>query len=341
MQNRLFRTLTRLEPGAPPLWMMRQAGRYLPEYRQIREQAGGFWTLCLTPELASEVTLQPIRRFDYDAAIIFSDILVIPRALGQQVDFELTHGPHLEKLGQEFFLTSPDWTKVDQILEPVYGAIRLTRSRLSPLKDLIGFTGSPWTIATYMIDGGKSRDFPLSRQALSHSKNLISLLELLTQAVARHLINQVKAGATVLQIFDSWAGLVPVSLRPEILFDPLKEILQQVRSAVGSVPIIYFGRGVSDSYGALGQENLKIALGVDQHADLEELDRLLPKDCALQGNLDPEILVAGGEQLDQAVARILKVAQNRPFVFNLGHGILPETPIPHVDRVCELVRRVR
>lgn len=338
MENRLQKTLTGQKLVPPAIWMMRQAGRYLPEYRQIREQAGSFWNLCFSPELASEVTLQPIRRFNYDAAIIFSDILVIPKALGQHVDFAPNHGPQLGDLDKQAISRFSDWLGFDQELTPVYQAISRTKSQLSSGKDLIGFAGSPWTIATYMIDGGKGHEFSLSRQSLSSAGDLMPLLETLVQAVARHLINQANAGATVLQIFDSWAGLVPQQLRSQILFEPMGEIITKIRSAVGNVPIIYFGRGVAGSYPKLVEKNLKIALGVDQQADLTELDRTLPQEIPLQGNLDPEILVSGGDRLEQAVKEILAVAKNRPLVFNLGHGILPHTPIAHVEQVCHLVR---
>ncbi|MBW8309623.1 MAG: uroporphyrinogen decarboxylase [Candidatus Paracaedibacteraceae bacterium] len=341
MENRLSKILKGKKTDSPALWMMRQAGRYLPEYRQVREQAGSFWTLCFTPHLAAEVTLQPIRRFDYDAAIIFSDILVIPKALGQTVEFAPNHGPLLEPLDWQTITQFSKWTQFEQILAPVYDAISQTRESLAPAKDLIGFAGSPWTIATYMMDGGKGNEFSLSRQSLKTIDNLQPLLEILTYSISLHLINQVQAGANVLQIFDSWASLVPVDLREDILFKPLNQIITTVRQRVGDIPIIYFGRGISESYTMLAQKKLNIAVGIDQHANLMELARLLPAEIPLQGNLDPEILVEGGEKLKTAIAQILEVAKNRSFVFNLGHGILPHTPISHVETVCELVRQGR
>ncbi|WP_010300109.1 uroporphyrinogen decarboxylase [Candidatus Odyssella thessalonicensis] len=339
MQNRLLKTLKGHIFTIPPLWMMRQAGRYLPEYRAVREQAGSFWNLCFNPELACEVTLQPIRRFDYDAAIIFSDILVIPKAMGQTVDFAPNHGPLLGELNHEQIHSFCNWSDFDAQLMPVYEAIKLTRNALDPSKDLIGFAGSPWTIATYMIDGGKGHEFSQSRQVLRSVEVLAPLLQSLTCAITRHLVNQVRAGATAVQVFDSWAALVPAELREQVLFAPLREIVTQVRQQMGDVPIIYFGRGIAESYLELAPQDLNIALGVDQHANLEELDRILPPKIPLQGNLDPEILIHGGEELEIAVQKILNIANNRPFVFNLGHGILPQTPISHVEKVCKLVRR--
>ena len=341
MENRLSKILKGQKTDHPALWMMRQAGRYLPEYRQVREQAGSFWTLCFTPHLATEVTLQPIHRFDYDAAIIFSDILVIPKALGQKVEFAPNHGPLLDSLDWQKITQFSKWAQFEQILTPVYEAILQTRESLTTAKDLIGFSGSPWTIATYMMDGGKGNELSLSRQSLTTIDNLQSLLEILIHAISLHLINQAKAGANVLQIFDSWASLVPVELRDDILFKPLSRIITTVRQSVGDIPIIYFGRGISDSYTMLAQKELEVALGVDQHASLLELDKLLPGNIPLQGNLDPEILVEGGEKLERAVAQILEVAKTRPLIFNLGHGILPHTPISHVEKVCELVRHRR
>lgn len=339
MENRLFKNLTNQKTDKPALWMMRQAGRYLPEYREVRAQAGSFWNLCFSPNLAAEVTLQPIRRFDYDAAIIFSDILVIPKALGQNVDFAQNHGPILGSLDWEQITNFSNWKNFSEILTPVYEAIRQTKRHLEKTKDLIGFVGSPWTIATYMLDGGKGNEFSRSRQSLSNTEALNPLLRVLTKATAHHLITQVKAGATVLQIFDSWAELVPVSLREEVLFTPLVQIVSAVREECGPIPIIYFGRGISDSYAELTKKNLPIALGVDQYCDLAKLDQILSPNIPLQGNLDPEILVKGGQKLVTAVEKILKIAKNRPFVFNLGHGILPHTPITHVEEVCRLVRQ--
>lgn len=338
MQNRLLKTLTGQNVDRPALWMMRQAGRYLPEYLQVRHQAGSFWNLCFSPDLAVEVTLQPIKRFDYDAAIIFSDILVIPQALGQKVEFAPNHGPILDALDFDKICQFQDWTKFDGGLSPVYQAIRQTRKALDIGKDLLGFAGSPWTIATYMIDQGKGHDHSKSRQALAQSQDLLPLINILTTAIARHLINQIKAGADVVQIFDSWASVVPANLRNQLLFDPLAKIIKQIHAEVGPIPIIYFGKGISESYLELCRRNLPIALGIDQDADLKNLHNSLPKDIVFQGNLSPLTLIEGGQKLENEILDILEICQQRPMIFNLGHGILPQTPIHHVERVCELVR---
>ncbi len=339
MQNRLLKTLTGKSVDRPALWMMRQAGRYLPEYLKTRQEAGSFWNLCFNPDLATEVTLQPIRRFDYDAAIIFSDILVIPQAIGQKVEFQPNHGPILDALQWDQICQFQDWQKFDQGLSPVYQAIRQTRQQLNTSKDLIGFAGTPWTIATYMIDQGKGHDHSKSRVALNDPTTLIPLIEILTTAIARHLVNQVKAGADVIQLFDSWASIVPHQHRDLLLFNPLEKIISLIHAELGhSVPLIYFGRGISDSYKHLCQRNLPAALGIDQNADLHQLHQDLPSNVVFQGNLSPQVLIDGGSALDRDIESILTLYRNRPMIFNLGHGILPQTPIAHVERVCELVR---
>lgn len=339
MQNRLLKTLTGNSVDRPALWMMRQAGRYLPEYLMVRKKAGSFWNLCFNPDLATEVTLQPIRRFDYDAAIIFSDILVIPQAMGQKVEFQANHGPILDELKLDSMCQFQDWTHFDQGLAPVYQAIRQTRHKLDSSKDLLGFAGTPWTIATYMLDQGKGHDHSKSRLALQNPSDLKPLINILTTAIARHLINQIKAGADAVQLFDSWASIVPESHRDSLLFDPLTKIVNQIHAEIKRpVPIIYFGRGISDSYQGLCQRNLPIALGVDQDADLKKLHETLPKNLVLQGNLSPQTLIEGGVQLEHEISGILDICQDRPMIFNLGHGILPQTPIAHVERVCERVR---
>jgi uroporphyrinogen decarboxylase len=340
-----------LIPLSPPLWMMRQAGRYLPEYRALREKAGDFWTLCLTPEYASEVTLQPVQRFGYDAAILFSDILVIPRALGQVVHFLPTHGPRLEPLEWPKVLDrDSDWETFQGELTPIYQALRETKKKLTRSTSLIGFAGTPWTLATYMLDLGKgkgpSKDFSESHKALHNPLFLNKLLDSLSQAITRHLINQIKAGADVVQLFDSWAGIVPISLRQQVLVDPLKQIIKGIRDIYPTTPIIYFGRQISDSYPYLLDEleqmgplfTQNFALGIDQTTDIAWARKTLQDRVCLQGNLDPECLRAGGEKLTIAVLNILRTLSRGAHIFNLGHGILPNTPISHVEHVIELVR---
>lgn len=339
------------KPTPPSLWMMRQAGRYLPEYKALRKKAGHFWTLCFTPDYASEVTLQPIKRFKYDAAIIFSDILVIPKALGQIVDFLPDHGPSLEQLDWTSFLKQGiNIDKFQKELNPIYLALKQTKEGLGKECALIGFSGTPWTLATYMLDLGKgkgiNKEFRESRRALDNPLFLEQLLDLLCQAIIAYLIEKINFGADVVQLFDSWAGIVPIHLRQKVLFDPLKKIIAGVRKTHPTTPIIYFGRGISESYPILLNDLEKMgplycqnfALGIDQMTDILWVkDTLQPRTC-VQGNLDPDVLRRGGDELTKAVEHILKTLSTGSHIFNLGHGILPDTPIAHVEYVVEKVR---
>lgn len=329
-----------------PLWMMRQAGRYLPEYRALRKKADHFWNLCFTPELAAEVTLQPIRRFQFDAAIIFSDILVIPKALGQSVDFLPDHGPKLEKIELSTFTKSTQWEHFDEELMPVYEAISLVRKELDASCALIGFAGAPWTLATYMLDlGNKKKDkkeYSQSLRLLDQPQEFQGLFTLLTDSIARHLINQIKAGAQVVQIFESWASVVPESLRKQVLFEPLAKIVHQIRQYYPQVPIIYFGKGVNGHYPELMEKYFSneknIALSLDSETDVMWAHKHIQLQACLQGNLDPIVLREGGEKMGLHVHRILSNLSHRPFIFNLGHGILPDTPIENVEQVIAQVR---
>lgn len=338
-------------PLSPPLWMMRQAGRYLPEYKALREKAGNFWTLCFTPDYASEITLQPIQRFQYDAAIIFSDILVIPKALGQIVDFMPNHGPKLESLDWPIFLNHPlNKELFHKELTPIYLALQQTKIGLGKQRALIGFSGTPWTLATYMLDLGKgkgtNKEFRESQRALENISFLEVLLNLLCEAITLYLIEKINNGADVIQFFDSWAGVVPPGLRQKVLFDPLKKIIRGIREIHPTTPLIYFGRGISESYphllddlekmGPLYSQNF--ALGIDQKTDVSWVKETLQPRVCVQGNLDPECLRQGGETLTLAVDHILNTLSKGAHIFNLGHGILPDTPIAHVEYVVERVR---
>ena len=332
-------TLLGNKQKTPACWFMRQAGRYLPEYRLLREQAGGFWELCFSPKAAAEVTLQPIRRFDVDAAIIFSDILVIPKALGQKVTFAPNHGPILESVNWSTFLQN----KINKIdlssLVPSYEAISRVRGDLDPNKSLIVFAGSPWTVATYILDGGKAQRFQNSLDWLSNQKEKFDdLMAVLIQATIEHLRLQIQAGADVVQIFDSWAAVVPVGDRQRILIDPLQKIVQGIRSRYADLPIIYFGRGVAEIYPEISQLMPEVVLGVDQHTCRQNLHKELKKTTVVQGNLSPELLLKGGAEMLAEIAQIRHDFKDRPFVFNLGHGILPTTPVEHVYQMLSAVR---
>lgn len=318
-----------------PLWLMRQAGRYLPEYRQLREQAGGFLELCLTPELAAEATLQPIRRFGFDGAILFSDILIIAKALGRAVAFRDGDGPSLPALADVDELAS----QADKsVLAPVYTALGKIKASLPSLTTLLGFVGGPWTVAAYVIDGGGRSQFAKARALANADPDALdTIITRLADATAAHLIAQLDAGADAVQIFDSWAGLLPPEQFRRFVIAPTRRIVVAVRTRHSQAPIIGFPRNAGPLYEAYFAETAVNALCIDQNVPLAQA-RALQRRGPVQGNLDPALLVAGGAALDRAVADILAALGQRPFVFNLGHGILPETPLAHVERLVRLVR---
>lgn len=326
-------------PRRPPLWMMRQAGRYLPEYREIRATAASFLDFCYTPDLAVEATLQPIRRFGFDAAIIFSDILVIPDALGQGVRFAEGEGPRLDPLaGPDAIRALP--TELDlERLAPVYEAIRETRAALPRETALIGFCGAPWTLATYMIAGrGTPDQAPARGMAYAEPAAFQLLIDKLAKACADHVIAQIEAGAEAVQIFDSWAGPLPERAFRAWCEKPVADIVARVRSSYPDVPIIAFPRAVSGGFGRFAEEVKPDVIGLDTAARLGEARAAIPRTIVTQGNLDPLVLIAGGAALDQAIDDILEATTGSRHIFNLGHGILPSTPIAHVERLVEKVR---
>jgi uroporphyrinogen decarboxylase len=318
---------------------MRQAGRYLPEYMRVRKSAGDFLSLCYTPELSSEVTLQPVRRFGLDAAIIFSDILVIPDALGQCVTFAEGKGPLLSPIRGPNQVERLDQDGVDERLAPVYQAIQRVRRDLSPDIDLIGFAGAPWTVATYMVEGGVSRDFSsVKGWAFSAPNEFQRLIDILVDVTASHLISQVSAGADALQIFDTWAGALP---EPEFIrwcIEPVKEIVSLVRNKHPEIPIIGFPRGVGVGYKIYGLETGVSALSIDSSVPLSWAAKELQPNCVVQGNLDPVMLMAGGSAMVEAARNVVSTLGEKGFVFNLGHGIIRTTPPDHVAALVDAVR---
>jgi uroporphyrinogen decarboxylase len=318
---------------------MRQAGRYLPEYQATRKKAGSFWTMCMTPELAVEVTLQPIRRFDFDAAILFSDILVVPFALGQMVRFEDGIGPVLDGFpGFDCLVRDEDiWAGK---LAPIYEAMRQTRAALAPNKAMIGFAGAPWTLAAYMLEGKGSPDQRAAKLAAYRNPGeFAKLLDVLADAIAWHLIQQLEAGADVVQIFDSWAGGLPAKEFADWIVAPSKRVVAAVRRVRPHAPIIGFPRAATQTgYETYAAETGVNAISMDTAASMQWAAKALGSRTVVQGNLDPIVLIAGGDALDRAVDGILSATQGTPFIFNLGHGILPETPLAHV---AQLVARVR
>jgi uroporphyrinogen decarboxylase len=320
--------------AVPPIWMMRQAGRYLPEYREVRAKAGSFLALCGNPELASDVTLQPIRRFDFDAAIIFSDILTVPMALGHPVTFD--EGPRLSPLTSVGGLER-DPARWRPVLAPVYEALALTRASLAEDKALIGFAGAPWTLAVYLAGGGNDEQKAARLWAYRDPESFNALIDLLIDCVSQHLIWQLEAGAQTVQIFDSWAGGLPPELFHRYVVNPTVRIVEKVRAAVPGALIIGFPRGATlIGLGAYVCATKVNAISLDPAVVLSFAVTQL--DAVLQGNLDPLALVAGGQALRDGVGSILNATRGAPFIFNLGHGILKDTPIGHVQELVRLVR---
>lgn len=324
----------------PPIWLMRQAGRYLPEYRKIRSEAGSFLEFCYDPSLTVEATLQPIRRFGFDASILFSDILVIPDALGQKVSFESGEGPRLTPItdarGVDALHDSVDLAR----LAPVFETVRRLKRDLPGGTPLIGFCGAPWTVASYMIAGkGTPDQAPARIFAYRHPALFERVVDKLVSGSIDYLCRQVEAGVDALQIFDTWAGVLPVGEFERWSVKPMAAIIAGVRTKHPSIPIIVFARGAGPRLVALKAATGADALGIDTALDPAWAALSLPASTVLQGNLDPLALIAGGPSLDSAVARILTAFRGRPHIFNLGHGILPETPIAHVERLMELVRQ--
>jgi uroporphyrinogen decarboxylase len=323
----------------PPLWLMRQAGRYLPEYRRLREKSKSFLDFCYSPELAVEASLQPIRRFAFDAAILFSDILVVPDALGQKVSFVEGEGPALQPVDglEEFARLRP--AQIHERLEPVYETVRQLKRQLPAATALIGFAGAPWTIAVYMVEGrGGTNCEKIKKLALQESAAFSSLIGILGQAISEYLIRQVKNGADVIQIFDSWAGILCESEFRRWVIAPTAAIVKNVRAACPGVPVIGFPRGAGALYADYVRETRIDAIGIDSAVPLAWAARELQSRVPVQGNLDNVALLAGGAALEEEARRILAALAAGPFVFNLGHGVLPETPPENVARLAEIVR---
>ena len=324
----------------PPIWLMRQAGRYLPEYRELRAQAGSFLDLCFTPELASEVTLQPIRRYGLDGAILFSDILVIPHALGQKLWFEPGAGPRLEPLTAPAELgTRLNPERLHDVLAPVYETLRRVRPQLPSETALIGFAGAPWTVASYMIEGGTSRDFATAKRwAYGDPTGFADLIDLLEEVTAAYLCAQLDAGAEAVQIFDSWAGSLSAAAQRRWSLEPVRRITARVKARHPEAPVIVFPRGAGPLYEEFAESAGADALALDSAVPLDWARTHLRPKVALQGNLDPIHLVVGGTAQKTATCEILEALAGPGFVFNLGHGVVPETPPAHVAALIDQVR---
>lgn len=340
----LIRALHGEVHSRPSFWFMRQAGRYLPEYRAIRAKAPDFITLCLTPELAAEITLQPIRRFAMDAAILFADILLVPRALGQEVAFREGEGPVLDPVRSARDV-APLRDSVDMVtarLRPVCETVRLVARDLPLDTALIGFAGAPWTVATYMVEGGTSRDFEnIRRWAYGEPESFQELIDVLVDATVRYLTAQIDAGAEAVQLFDTWAGILPDDAFQRWCVAPVREIAAQLRLRHPAIPIIAFPKGAGINYQDFAMLTGVTAVGLDATVPPSWAASVMQRQATVQGNLDPMLVVIGGRAMAQAAARILEALGGGPFVFNLGHGILPETPPEHVGQLCDFIRRWR
>jgi len=323
----------------PPVWLMRQAGRYLPEYREVRSRVGGFLELCYTPELAVEVTLQPIRRYGFDAAILFSDILVVPDALGQAVRFAEGEGPKLEPVRDAADLGRLRSDGLHEHLAPVYETVARLSRELPQEVTLIGFAGAPWTVATYMVEGGSSRDFAAVRGwSVGDPDGFGKLIDIVTRATAEYLCRQIEAGAEALQLFDSWAGVLPDDAFERWIVEPNARIVSIVKRRFPDIPIIGFPRGAGVLYERYVEATGVDAVSLDTTVPLKwAAQRLQPK-VTVQGNLDPLVLLAGGEALERRTREIVATLGKGPFVFNLGHGIVKETPPEHVTRLLQAIR---
>lgn len=334
----MLRALDGLSVDRPPFWYMRQAGRYLPEYRKIRENSTGFLDMCYSPEKAAEVTLQPIRRYDMDAAILFCDILVVPHALGIGVDFVKGEGPKLDVHDTPEKIFQLAMHDVVVHLAPVYEAVERIADALPKDKTLIGFCGAPWTVATYVVEGGSSRDFSKTRTlALQAPDAFAHLINLLVEASVAHLVAQVDAGAEVVQIFDSWAGVLPEQDFERWCVEPMRELIDKFKTICPGVPVIAFPKGAGMRYATYAYETGADALGVDMTMPLDGL-QMVAETTVAQGNLDPMVLAYDLPQaLDQA-KRILHAMDKAPFIFNLGHGIIPQTSPEHVEALSKLIR---
>jgi uroporphyrinogen decarboxylase len=339
----LLRALRGEPVWPPPIWLMRQAGRYLPEYRDVRSRVGDFIALCTTPGLAAEVTLQPIRRYGFDAAILFSDILMLPWAMGHGLEYREGEGPVLPPLRDEASVMALDPCRIPEAIAPILETVRLVRTGLAAegFSDcaLIGFAGAPFTVACYMVEGGGSKDFAATRTMAYREPELFErLISLLTDATVTYLAAQIEAGAEAVMLFDSWAGVLSPRLFRSHVIRPTETIVARLRSRFPTVPVIGFPRLAGLMIGDYAVATQVNAVGLDTSMDPALVARCVPQDVALQGNLDPLALAGGGEALRHETLEILHTLRGRPFIFNLGHGIVPQTPPQHVAELVELVR---
>lgn len=338
--NKLFlRALKGESLTRPPFWLMRQAGRYLPEYREIRAQSKNFLNFCYTPDLAVEVTLQPLRRYGFDAAILFSDILVIPDALGQKVEFREGEGPVLEPVTSREDLKALSVDRLHDHLAPVYETVSRLSKEIPPETALIGFAGAPWTVATYMVEGKGSKDYPTARTwAYRDPEGFGQLIDLLVEATSSYLLRQIEQGAEVVQLFDTWAGVLSESQFKRWVIEPTTEIVKRINQAHPSVPVMGFPRGAGILYREFIEKTGVNGVSLDNSMPVSWAAENLQPLCTVQGNLDNMALIAGGQTMEREIEAILEGFSGGSHIFNLGHGILPNTPPEHVARLAEIIK---
>jgi uroporphyrinogen decarboxylase len=334
----LLRVLNGERVDPPPVWIMRQAGRYLPEYRELRARTRDFMAFCYSPEAATEAVLQPLRRFDLDAAILFSDILVVPDALGRKVWFVEGEGPRLEPLLEQGTWTFGDPEGVVARLAPVYEAVERIRAAIPPATTLIGFAGGPWTVATYMIQGEGGEKDRCRLTAYRRPADVDALLEVVGEATALHLAAQVAAGADCLQIFESWSEGLPEALFERVILKPTAKLVARLRDLGVTVPVIGFPRGAGALFGRYARETGVTAVGVDTQTPAAFARDQAPAGMPLQGNLDPQLLIAGGGALAAGARAVIEAFRPSPHVFNLGHGITPQTPPEHLAALVDVIK---
>ncbi|MFO1139029.1 MAG: uroporphyrinogen decarboxylase [Paracoccus sp. (in: a-proteobacteria)] len=339
-QKPILRALSGERLPVPPVWMMRQAGRYLPEYRATRAQAGDFLSLCYTPDLAAEVTLQPIRRYGFDAAILFADILLVPQALGADLWFVTGEGPRLSTITDAAGVAALKPVEaIHETLNPVYETVRILARELPPEVTLIGFAGAPWTVATYMIAGrGTPDQGPAHAMKTADRAAFIALLDRITDATIEYLCAQIEAGAEVIKLFDSWAGSLKGRDFDDFALEPAKRIIAALKARHPAVPVIAFPREAGPRYAGFARATGADCVALDNSVSADWAAAEVQKDGCVQGNLDPRLLVTGGEALETETRRIVRAFSNGPHIFNLGHGITPEADPENVTRMLAAIR---
>ena len=339
MAKKLISALQGKKQRIPPIWLMRQAGRYLPEYMKTRQQAGGFLDLCYNSDLSTEVTLQPIRKFGFDAAILFADILLIPQALGMKLWFEPGEGPRLNSIRDGFKINNlKSIEDIHETLHPIYQTVKNLSETLPHSTTLIGFAGAPWTVATYMINGKGSKDHKESNSFLSEKKaDFEILINILTKATIEYLSEQIKAGAEVIKIFDSWAGALTEANIFKYSYLPMIEITKELKKRYADIPVIVFPRGIGKNYTLFANSSQFSGLALDQSLSLE-FARKLQDSIVIQGNLNPQLLVTGGAELKAQVNLLIEKLNAKPYIFNLGHGITPDAKVRNVELLIEYIK---